>query len=510
MEIDVVKNAKRNIIFGIVNKVIIMLCPFIERTLIQYILGAKYLGLDSLFNSILSVLSITELGFSSAVIYNMYKPVAKGDTATVNALLNFYRKVYRIIGLLILVIGLGGIPFLTKLISGEYPEDLNLIALYLIYLINVVISYFMYAYMSSLIVVYQRDDISSTVNSVTKILLTVAQILVLIITKNYYLIIALMPVFTIINNLWTAIIVKKNFPMYHCQGKLPKEKIKEIKKLVMGTFIQRACAVTRNSLDSICLSAFLGLTITAIYNNYYMISSAVTTCLGIVSVAFVGGIGNHVATRSAEKNFDELMKIDFAYMLMSGWCAICLLCLYQPFMKLWMGEEMLFPISTVIIFVLYFYALKLGDMRTMYSTTNGLWWHHRYRSIAETILNLVLNITLGYFWGVRGIIMATMISLLVCNFIWGTQITIKMAFGEKYIKPYYIYHAKYGIVSIIICIITFLLCNMMPEIGAVTDLIIRIILCMVVPGILYVGIYYRNENFKYMLMRLRKKNKMSY
>ena len=65
-------------------------------------------------------------------------------------------------------------------------------------------------------------------------------------------------------------------------------------------------------------------------------------------------------------------------------------------------------------------------------------------------------------------LLATMISLLVCNFIWGTQITIKMAFGEKYIKPYYIYHAKYGIVSVVICIITFLLCDMMPEFGMVS------------------------------------------
>ena len=79
MEIDVVKNAKRNIIFGIVNKVIIMLCPFIERTLIQYILGAKYLGLDSLFNSILSVLSITELGFSSATIINWARLLSPTD-----------------------------------------------------------------------------------------------------------------------------------------------------------------------------------------------------------------------------------------------------------------------------------------------------------------------------------------------------------------------------------------------------------------------------------------------
>ena len=137
----VVKKAKRNMIAGTINKFVVMLCPFITRTIVQRVIGAQYLGLDSLFSSILTVLSLSEMGISSAIVYCMYKPVAEGDTKAVNAILNFYRKVYRIIGIVVLFLGLCIIPFLPRLITGSVPEGINITLLYLIYLFNTVISY---------------------------------------------------------------------------------------------------------------------------------------------------------------------------------------------------------------------------------------------------------------------------------------------------------------------------------------------------------------------------------
>ena len=275
MKLDVKRNTKRNIVFGVIHKMILMIMPFIVRTVIRNILGVQYLGLNSLFSSILQVLSVTEMGFSTAVIYNMYKPISEGDDQMVCALLNLYRKVYRIIGLCVMGMGVCLIPFLPKLISGSYPADANITALYLVYLFNSVVSYFLFSYLSSLLVAYQRVDISSIINLVIHVGLQLCQIGILYLTHNYYLFIILMPVFTIMKNLWVAFVVKRMYPQYRCEGILPSEKIAEIKKLVSGTFIQKACAVTRNSLDSICISAFLGLAMTGIYNNYY--SKGLTT-----------------------------------------------------------------------------------------------------------------------------------------------------------------------------------------------------------------------------------------
>ena len=100
------KNTSRNILYGIVNRSLNIIFPFISRTILIYVLGTKFLGLNALFTSILQVLNLAELGFSNAIIYSMYKPVAENDIEKIGVLLNFYKKVYRIIGIVILVFGI--------------------------------------------------------------------------------------------------------------------------------------------------------------------------------------------------------------------------------------------------------------------------------------------------------------------------------------------------------------------------------------------------------------------
>ncbi len=507
MQSGVVEKAKRNLLFGVINKSILMICPFVERLVIQMVLGSQYLGLGSLYTSILNVLSLTELGFGAAMVYNMYKPVAEGDVEKVNALLGYYRKVYRIVGAAILLFGTMVIPFLPYLIEGSHPADVNLTYLYLIYLFNASISYFLFAYVTSLVVVNQRDDIQSAVNSVIKILLTSSQAVVLLVTSNYYLFAILLPVFTIANNLWLAYRVKKCFPQYKPQGSISESDKKGLRKLVFGTFVNQACLVTRNALDSICVSAFLGLSFTAIYNNYYMVLSGAATCVAIICNAFIGGVGIHVATKSVAENFEELKKIDFLYLIVGGWCATFMLCLYQPFMQLWMGEDMMFPMEVVIMLCVYFYLLKLGDMRSMYSSAKGLWWEQRYRALTETLLNLVLNVVLGKFFGVYGIIAATMISLFLCNYVWSVAIVFRLYFSLDRRKEYYTYQFKQSLVNLFVAAVTYLLVSKLTIENLYLRLGIRVVICTVIPAIVYYLIYRKNENFQYLISRILKRNK---
>ncbi len=149
MELNRSENAKKGVIAGIINRVVATFFPFLIRTAMIHKMGVEYLGLNSLFTSILTVLSLSELGFSSAIIYSMYRPLAENDTDTVNALLFFYRKVYRVIGVVITALGLGIIPILHLFIKDEVPKDINIYIIYLIFLSNTVISYYFYGYLSS-------------------------------------------------------------------------------------------------------------------------------------------------------------------------------------------------------------------------------------------------------------------------------------------------------------------------------------------------------------------------
>lgn len=487
--------ARSNIIHGCINKMVALGLPFIIRTIILYSLGSKYLGLDSLFTSILQMLNLAELGFSSAVVFCMYKPMAKNDTDTICALLNFYRTVYRIIGVVVLGIGLLIMPFLDNLIKDDVPDDINIYSLYLIFLINTVLGYLLYSYKSSILIASQRSDITSYVNTVIIFIQSAIQVVVVILFKNYYIYIIIMPIFTIINNLVIAYITSKRYPQYVCKGKLSSELLHDLKFKISGLMISKFCVTSRNSMDSIIISSFAGLTQVAMYGNYYYIMAAVHSVLSIITKSISASVGNSIATESREKNYKDMMKFVFLYSWLAGICATCLLNIYQPFVKIWAGEKMMFPVEIVIAFVIYFFSLTLGDVRTIYMTGAGLWWEGRYRSVAETITNLVLNIVLGKTFGIIGVICATIISILVINFGYGSHILFKYYFQNNKTKNYFLLQIYSYIVVIISCFATWVGCSFVT-IEGVIGLIFRAVICLIISNVIYVIFYFKLPVFK--------------
>lgn len=488
-------NAKRNIFFGIVNKMIVLVMPFVMRLVIIRAIGAEYLGLGSLFSSILQVLNMTELGFSSAIIYSMYKPVADNDTKTLGAILNFYKKIYFAIGCIILIAGIVIMPFLPKLISGATPGNINIYILFGIYLINTVVSYWLFAYKNALISAYQRSDILSNINSAVYLCTYLIQFLVIMFTKNYYLYVVVLVFASVAINISVHVTTKKMYPDIISSGEISKSLKKDIVVKVKGLLISKVCVTSRNSFDSIVVSAFLGLIVNAIYNNYYYIMNAVVSLMAIIGVAIQAGVGNSIVIETKEKNFQDMQKLNFIYMWLAGWCTVCLLCLYQPFVRICFGNDMVFPYYIVILFCVYFYVLKMGDIRTVYSDAKGLWWENRYRALIEAISNILLNLILGKFFGVTGIVVATLISLFAFNFLWGSTIIFQYYFTEQSPLQYFKYHFLYALVTVGACLVTGFLCDCI-QVDGLRGLIIRGIICVVVPNIYYCICYLGNKKFR--------------
>lgn len=495
MQIERIKNTKRNIVFGFINKIVLMLLPFFIRTIILYKFGSEYLGLNSLFSSILQVLNLSELGFSSAIVYSLYKPIAQNDGDIICALMSYYKRMYRKIGIFIGVVGVMLLPFLPHLIKGNCPAGINIYMLYLIFLVNTIISYLFFAYKSALLNAHQRVDVISNIATVTQGSMAFMQILLILLTSNYYLYILMMPIFTLINNIITSYVVDRKYPNYVCRGKLPKEYVANIKKQVSGLMVSKICQTTRNSFDSIILSASLGLIITAIYSNYYYIMTSIIAVMTVIYDAMLAGVGNSIVMESREKNYADLKKFNYIYMWIAGWCTICLACLYQPFMEIWAGREMMFDYSVVVLFCTYFYVLKMGDIRSVYSAASGLWWENRIRAICEAATNLILNIILVQIWGVHGVIIATLLSLLIINFGFGSQLVFKHYFKNGKLGEYFWLHAKYAVVTFFVAYITYCICNFFM-INGVTRIMVNGIICCIVPNLLYYFIYCKSQAYK--------------
>ena len=424
----------------------------------------------------------------------MYAPIANNDVDTINALLKFYKKIYTYIGIIILVVGSLVIPFLPFLVKGEYPVEINIVIVYMIFLVNTVLSYFTYGYLSSIITAFQRDDLLSKINIFITTGMYIVQIIILLTVNNYYIYILVMPVFTIITNIGTAIIAKKMFPQYIPKGKLEECYKNQIKEKVSGLFIFKLCYVTRNAFDSIFISMFLGLASTAIYNNYYYIMNAVVGITSVFTTAILSGAGNSVEMETVEKNYNDMNKMNFIYMWITGWFTTCLLCLYQPFMNIWVGKSMMYPFSCVVLICLYFYILKMGDIRYVYEQAKGLWWEYRYRSILEAIANIVLNFVLGKFFGVYGIIFATIITIFVINYFWGAKIIFKEYFVNQKISEYFLQNIIYFIVMVVTSFITLYCCKFVPY--SFVGLGIRGIICLIVPNFLRWIILKHNKRYK--------------
>lgn len=495
MKLDRTKNGIRNMLWGVLNRIINTVIPFAIRTVFIYSLGAEYLGLNSLFTSILTVLNLAELGFSNAVVYNMYKPIAENDTDTICALMNFYKRVYHIIGILVTFAGILIIPFLSKLIKGEVPSDINLVLLYLLYLGNAAVSYFLFAYKNCILTAYQREDIISKINIVLKFVMYAAQFLALVSIRNYYAFLLCMIANTIVTNIITAIYSDKYYPQYKCRGKISDENRAIIKKNIKGLMIGKLCLVSRNAFDNIFLSMFLGLQTVTIYGNYYYIMNAISGILTILMTSIGAGIGNSVATESVEKNYHDYMKFIFMYSWISGWCTVCLFCLYQPFMIIWMGNDLLFPMIDVFLICLYFYSLTMGDVRSQYSAATGLFWENRVYVLVEAVINIVLNYLLGKKLGVHGIILATWISIFFINFGWGSLIIFQNYFKNFKARSYYCAQLIYMLVVAIVTSITYYICSWIA-ISPWLTLVLRMIVCIVVPNTMFLAIYKRRPVFK--------------
>lgn len=482
-----------NITFGLLFKIVGIIFPFIIRTVMIQKLGVEYLGLNSLFTSILMVLSLSELGIGSALVYNMYKPIADNDTERVCALLKLYKDVYRCIGIVIALIGIIIMPFLPNMISGEYPPDINIYYLYIVYLINTVLSYFLFAYKKSILEATQLNGYNSLLETITTLSMYVLQIVALIAFKNYYVYIIFLPLCTLILNIIRSFFVDKRFPQYRCKGSVENGFIKELYKKVKALLGHKIGSTILTAADSIIISAILGLNTLAIYGNYYQIINSIIGLVTIFYTSITASVGNSLIKLDNNRIYKNFKTLSFINCWIVGWFSICLLCLFQPFMKIWMGKDLMFEFPIVILFVVYFYSWLFRRIGLTYKDAAGMWEEDFWKPYIGIIVNLIANIILCKVIGVAGAILSTIIIMLFIYFPWETNVLFKKMF-KKSSKKYYIKMFIYAGCTLVAGIITFYSCSLI-NISGIIELFIKAILCVIIPNILFLLFYFKTDEF---------------
>lgn len=486
-------NTKRNMIWGTLRQVLDILLRFLIRTMVIRMLGAEYLGLNNLFSSILQVLSLAEAGFSSAIVFSMYRPIAEDDTDKICALLAYYRRVYRIIGCFITVAGFCVMPFLNLIIKGGYPSDINIYLLYGIFLFNSAISYFLFSYKECLLTAHQRNDIYSRIVTFVTLAEYLIQVFILVIFRNYYLYIVFRPIATIAINIICGIITWKIYPNYRCAGVLSQADRLVIREKISGLIVAKLTNITRNSFDSIFVSAYLGLTAVAVYGNYYYIYQALTVLLGILLTSIAAGVGNSIVVESKSKNYQDFQKISFLYHWLYAWCTVCLLCLYQPFMEIWVGREMVASFPTMVIFCVYFYVSSLRGVQGTYTGGRGLWWESRKYYLIEAVVNIFFNWILAKYFGIFGIILASIISSLLVGNVSNLYVLFKYYFTEESLGAEWMRRIGNMCIVLAVCVLTYGICQYGTFDNLWLTLFCRACICLVVPNVLFWFVYRKSK-----------------
>ena len=486
-------NSIRNIFFGAFNRFVSIFFPFLVRTIFIKALGEEYLGLNGLFSSILQVLNLADLGFANAIVASMYKPIADGDVDKVSALLNLYRRVYKVIGFGILSVGILLTPFIDKLIHGVPPADINIYLLWLLYLTNTVVSYLFFAYKISLINAHQRNDITENIGTLCKVFFGIIQIVVVAVFKSIYLYVLLTITLSVVYNLWCSFECQKRFPQYVCRGELDKETKKNISKNIGALALQKIGNTVSVSLDSVIISAFLGLRIVAIYGNYYYVVSAVAAFVNLIYCAITASIGNSIATETPQKNLKDLSKIITLNTWIIGWCCICFMCLFQDFMIVWMGEDLLFSLGTVLLLVMRFFFDQIRKVVLTYKDAAGMWWADKWRPLVGWTVNLILNVVFVKTIGVAGVMLSTIISYALIEMPWETHVLFKVYFHQSEGK-YYLKMLSTSAGILVAGIITFLICSEI-SINHVAAIAVKLVICAIVPNVIVIAINMRNQDF---------------
>lgn len=495
MRLKRTKNATRNIVFGMALKIYQSAMPFLMRTAMIYFMGVEYLGLDSLFTSILQVLNLAELGVGSAMVFGMYKPIVEDDTVTICALMKLYRTYYRVIGLVIAVVGLALTPLIPHLIKSDLPQELNIYVLYWLNLAATVFSYWLFAYKNALFQAHQRNDVVSKINLITYTVRYLVQFIIIFFIKDYYLYIIAVLSTQILTNIITAIAATRIYPNYKAQGSLDKKMVHIINRRIRDLFTAKIGGVVVNSADTVVISAFLGLTVLAVYQNYYFILTAIIGFVTIIFQACTAGIGNSIVVETKEKNFNDLKKFTLLIAWIAGFCTCCLLCLYQPFMQIWVGEDLMLGFSAVVCFCIYYFVYEINQLLNTYKDAAGIWHEDRFRPLVTAGANLAMNLIMVQFWGIYGVLLSTVLSTLVVGMPWLLHNLFTVLFSKSQLKPYLKKLAFYTVVTVASCAATYAVCVPI-RLEKWPQLIVRGIICCIVPNLIYLLVYRKTTEFK--------------
>lgn len=501
-----IENSKKNIKIAWALQLVHILCQFVSRTAIIYTLSIEYVGLSGLFSNVLMMLSLAELGIGEAIVFSLYKPISENNTRNINAIMNFYKKVYIGVGIFVLVVGFLITPYIYYFIK-EIPSVSNVKIIYMLYVVNTAISYF-FSYKAAFINACQKNYLVVLNSGIFEIGMVSLQIFVLFKYNDYVLYMMVGILFVFFQNISITKIANKKFPYLkekHTK-KIPKEVFIEIKKNTGAMVFHKIGTIIVFATDNLIISKFIGLISVGMYANYCTLTNAVTLFINKFFSAISASVGNLAVQESnqiQEKTFYNVLFINF---WMYNFSCSCLFCLLNPFIKdIWLSEKYIFSTMVVMLLTVKIYISGMRGAVQTFKNAKGLYWYNRYMPIYESIINLVASVILVNYYGVAGVLLGTIISsILTCVWI-EPHVLYKYGFGTS-IRPFFKKYILYLFVFAFSMTCTFFISKIIND-NSIFGFFLKCGIAAVIPNVITLLIFRNTVECKYFLkLVIRKKN----
>lgn len=449
--------SKRNFTASIVGRLVGMITSFAGRSIFVKVLEAEYLGLGGFFGNIFSVVSLCELGIGAAVSQSLYKPLAENDKYRVSAIISFYSRVCKIVALITLALSLLAFPFLPSIVKTNL--DMNMIkTAYLLFVLHSAVSYLL-APKCMLVVCDQRMYIVTLVRSVFSIAALVLQSAMLVLTGNYILYLTSRILVLVIEDLLINWYADKKYPCLSLKIRVTNEYKKNLSGNVKALMWHKMGGVLSRSTDSLLLTYFVGLAGMGKYSNYALVIGTIGAFFDVAVNAVGASVGNLGACDRGEKSENIMRKMYFINFWMLTVGTSIIVSTLNPFISLWLGEDMLFTNAEMLVIVSSFYFSCIRDPVQIFVSTYGLFKESKYIPVMRALLNLVLSVAFVQNMGVAGVFLGTVLSTVLVPLFGEVMVLYKYGFSMKPMKFYkeMIYYIGVSFVSTALCLV--LTCN---------------------------------------------------
>lgn len=489
------KNSIRNISVAFISNIIIVIVGFLAQKVFLNVLGEQYNGINGLFSNLISMLSVVELGLGSAIIYNLYKPIAENDIEHIKSLMYFYKKSYQKISLIVFILGLCITPFLP-IIIGDVSIKENIYIIYFLFLFDTCLSYLL-VYKQSILNGYQKNYIINIVYLMYIIFFNVANIIVLFNTGSYYLYLITKIIFRFLQNFIIKLIADKYYPFINEKAsKLDDNIKKDIVTKIKALLVHKIGSIAIIGSDNVIISILIGISSVGYYQNYKMIISQIQNLFTQVFSSLTSSVGNLITQKDLNKNKSVYQKLSFANFWLSTFCSIALYLCLSPFISLWIGEKWLMEESVVLALVINFFLLTIRSSTGCFKDAAGIYNEDKHVPFIELLVNIIFSIMLSKIWGLTGIFIGTIISNLVIHLYSFPKFVVTKVIGQSY-KEYYTNFVKKSIIFFLVLIISYFLKQFIVFNSSLVNLILSMILSFLLPNIILLILFHKKEEFYY-------------